>query len=135
MTKESLAPSTVATPGGAYTHAIAVDQPARLLFIAGQVPVDRDGQLVGKGDVAAQAKQVYANITNLVQAAGGTIADVVQFRAYLTSPDLLPAFVAARNEVFAEAFPDKSYPTSTLLIVTGLANPDRLVEVEGVAAI
>ena len=135
MTKKPLAPSTVAPPGGSYTHAIAVDQPGQLLFIAGQVPVDRDGQLVGKGDVAAQAKQVYANIANLVQAAGGTMADVVQFRAYLISRDLFPALVAARNEVFAEAFPDKNYPTSTLVIVTGLANPDWLVEVEAVAAL
>ena len=135
MKRKILTPSTVATPGGPYSHAIAVDEPARLLFTAGQVALGADGQLVGKGDVAAQAKQVYDNIANLVQAAGGTMADIVQFRAYLTSRDLLSAFVAARNEVFAEAFPDKNYPTSTLVIVTGLANPDWLIEVEAVAAI
>jgi len=125
----------VAAPAGPYSHSILLGGSERLLLLAGQVAIGADGELVGKGDVAAQARQVYANIASLIEAAGGTMADVVQFRAYLTSRDLLPAFIAARHQVFADFFPDKVYPTSTLVIVDGLANPDFLVEVEAAAAL
>lgn len=112
-----------------------MNKPDRLVFISGQVAVNTDGQLVGKDDVAAQCVQVFENIAQLVHAGGGTMADVVQFRTYLTDRAHLPDFLAARTAVFRDLFRTGYYPTNTLLIVAGLVNADYLLEVEATAAI
>ncbi len=86
-------------------------------------------------DLRAQFVQVYENLRSLVAHAGGTLADVVQLRTYLTSRELLPAFVAIRNDLYPTLFPNREYPTNTLLIVGGLVDPALLLEVEAVAVI
>ena len=91
--------------------------------------------VVGKHDLRAQFVQVYNNLRSLAATAGGTLEDIVQLRTYLTSPDLLPAFFAIRNELYPTLFPRGVYPTNTLLIVGGLADPDLLLEVEALAVL
>jgi 2-iminobutanoate/2-iminopropanoate deaminase len=100
------------------------------LWIAGQVAL-RDGQLVGEGDIALQARTVFENLELVVTAAGGSLDDLVETTTYMTDRSYSAAINAARAKVLRG--PVK--PTSTLLVVAGLARPEFLVEVSAVAVL
>lgn len=102
----------------------------RLLYISGQVAWDETGDIVGKGDVRAQARQTFANLRGVVQAAGGDLANLMKITTYITKIEDFPAVAQARSEVFSGEL-----PASTLIVVKGLFHPDFLIEVEGVAAV
>ncbi len=102
----------------------------RLIYISGQVARDADGNIVGQGDMGVQARQVYENLRQVLQAAGGDVQDLMKVTTYITSLDLYPAVVEARSQVFAGEL-----PASTLIVVMSLAHPDYLIEVEGMATI
>lgn len=102
-----------------------------IVWISGQVSQDKDGKVVHKGDFAGQARQALANLKAMVEAAGGTIQDIVKVNTYLT--DLRYREELAR--IRAEFFPDGKLPVSTLVGVAGLADPDMLVEIEAVAVL
>lgn len=137
LIKRAANPPAVAQNKGLFTHLIEVDQATitKTVFISGQVAWNAAGKVVGPGDLRAQFAQVYENLRSLVGDAGGTLEDIVQLRTYLTSRELLPAFFTIRNELYPSLFPNAQYPTNTLLIVGGLADPDLLLEVEAVAII
>ena len=120
-------------PIGAYSHAVRVSG-GELLFIAGQVSVE-NGVIVGEGDVAAQTRQVFANLGKVLDGAGATFADVVEFTTYLVGSESFEPFAQARTEIFPELFPDGVYPANTLLIISGLARPELLVEIKAVAVV
>src|SRR5439155_21916152 len=100
------------------------------LYISGQVAQDRDGNLVGKGDIAAQAAQVYANLTAVVEAAGGTLQDIVKLNTYTTSLAYRPAIAEARTKYW-----QSDWPASTFVVISSLASPDFLVEIEAIAVL
>ena len=127
MQKRVILTDKVAPPLGAYSHAIRVGD---LLFIAGQVAVDRNGNLVGKGDSAAQTRQAMENIQALLEAAGATFENVVKMNIYVLNMADREAMGKARLP-----FLKQPYPTSTLVEVRQLASPDYLVEIEAVAAL
>lgn len=120
-------PTTVAKEVGAYTHAIEVPPNARWLYISGQVGLAPDGSL-GK-TAGEQADWVFRNIAAILADAGMTMQDVVKMTTFVTDAAHLPEVRAARERHRAGA-----KPTSTLVIVKGLAAPEYLVEVEAVAA-
>lgn len=119
----------VAAPAGHYSHGI-VASPGRTLYVAGQVALDENGQLVGKGDIEAQTRQVLTNLERVVTSAGGSMADVVKASVYLTSLEYRAPVGAIRKEFF----PDPP-PANTLLVVSSLADPDFLVEIDAVVAL
>lgn len=127
-------PTTVTNPLGAYSHSVMVT-PGRLLFIAGQVAVDRDGNPVGVGDVQAQTRQVFDNLSNILSGAGASFSNVVEFTTYLVGRESVQPFVEARTEIFPTIYPDKDYPPNTLLIISGLVREEFLVEIKAVAAL
>ncbi len=100
-----------------------------LLFLGGAVAHDAQGTLVGRGDIRAQTRQALENFKALVEAAGGTLRDVTKTTVYLT--DL--ANYAGMNAVYATYFPTDPPARATLRV--DLANPDFLVEIEGIAII
>jgi reactive intermediate/imine deaminase len=100
------------------------------VYIAGQVSVGADGNVVGKGDPEAQVRQVWRNIEAAVKAAGGTLQNVVKTTTYVTDIQYAAAVRKVREELF-QANP----PTSTLLVVAGLASPDYVVEIEAIAVV
>jgi enamine deaminase RidA (YjgF/YER057c/UK114 family) len=102
----------------------------QLVYISGQVAWDTNGNVVGKGDVGAQARQVFRNLRQVLQAAGGDLNDLMKITTYITNIEDFPAVAQARSETF-----QGELPASTLIVVKGLFNPDFLIEVEGVAAI
>jgi reactive intermediate/imine deaminase len=128
MAKQIVNPTTMPAPVG-YSHAIK--KSGTPVFLAGQVALDRQGKLVGEGDVAAQVEQVFANLRTVVEACGGTMDDVVKITIYVTDPSYRPAVAAARQRHFKEG----QYPASTYLVVAALALPQLLVEIEAVAMI
>jgi 2-iminobutanoate/2-iminopropanoate deaminase len=102
-----------------------------IVWISGQVSQDKNGKMVHKGDFAGQARQALSNLKAMVEAAGGTINDIIKANTYLT--DLRYREELAR--VRAEFFPDGKLPASTLVGVAGLADPDMLVEIEAIAVL
>jgi reactive intermediate/imine deaminase len=113
-----------------YSHAVVVES-GRLVFVAGQVAYDAQRHVVGKGDMAAQTRQVFENLKAVLADAGSDLAHVVRLNAYLTDMSQLDAHRAARNEYIDAANP----PASTLVGVARLVDPDLLLEVEAVAVV
>ena len=99
-----------------------------LLFISGLVGVDRHGALVGGEDVAAQARQVFANMRAVLDEAGCRFEDVVKVTVYLTDVDDRPKINPVRQEVFGDA-----RPASTLVEVSSLFSAEAMTDVEAVA--
>lgn len=126
-------PAGLAKPPATYSH-IAQAKTQQVVFIAGQVPTDAAGNVVGKGDIEAQSAQVYANIRTALRAAGADWNNVVQFTSFLTRAEDAAAFRAWRTREFPKMFPGGS-PPNTLLIISRLADPDYLLEVQTVAAL
>jgi reactive intermediate/imine deaminase len=98
------------------------------LVIAGQAALDERGEIVGRGDPAAQWRRCLTNIRTLVEEAGGSMADVVQTGIYVTDMRYHLAHSEIRREFFAEP-----YPTATVVGVTALAHEDWLIEIEALA--
>nr|WP_198950579.1 RidA family protein [Kineosporia sp. A_224] len=122
------APDGVA-PGRGYTQ--VVTGRGRLVAVSGQIAQDADGALVGEGDVAAQARQVFANLGSCLRAAGATFADVVKLTVFVLDAASLPAVRAARDEVVDTARP----PASSAVVVAGLFAPSYLLEIEALAVV
>ncbi len=134
MNLEILEPHGVARPQGLYNHAISVSS-GRLLFIAGQVPIDENNQLVGSGDFNAQMDQVFKNLGYILESADASFDSVVKFTTYLTRSLDLSAFYEKRAEIFADIYRDGRYPTNTLVVIDQLVREEWLVEIEAVAAL
>ena len=98
------------------------------LYIAGQVAWDAKGEIVGKGDVLAQARRCFHGIKALVETAGGTMDDVVKVNTYLTNIGDAAAIRPARLEYFRPP-----YPAWTTVAVSALVQPELLIEVEAIA--
>jgi enamine deaminase RidA (YjgF/YER057c/UK114 family) len=126
-------PAGLAKPPATYSH-IAQAKTQQVVFIAGQVPTDAAGNVVGKGDIEAQSAQVYANIHTALRAVGADWANVAQFTSFLTRAEDSAAFRTWRNREFPKMFPGGS-PPNTLLIISRLADPDYLLEVQTIAAL
>ena len=103
----------------------------RLLVVSGQVAQDEHGGLVGPGDAAAQARQVFENLRRCLAEAGVGFGDVVKFGFFVLDVAYLPAVRAARDAVIDTANP----PASTLVQVAGLFAPGYLIEVEAWALV
>jgi 2-iminobutanoate/2-iminopropanoate deaminase len=125
--REEIRVSGLSEPISHYTDAVRA---GNLLFVSGVVPVDDDGGLVGGDDVVAQARQVFANMGRVLDAAGAGFADVVKVTLYLTDVADRPAINPVRQEVFGA-----SRPASTLVEITRLAIPGAKIEVEAVAVL
>jgi reactive intermediate/imine deaminase len=126
---EIIQPSTVhPTAAYAYSHAVRVGD---LVFVAGQVAQDAAGEIVGVGDVRAQTEQVFENLRLVLEAAGSGLDRVAKVTVFTTSLEYRPIIHEVRSRIFGEA---GHLPASTLAVVTSLANPDWLVEIEAVAA-
>ena len=124
-------PASLAKPTG-YSH-VAIVTAGRQVHVAGQVALGADGQIVGKGDLAAQAEQVYGNVTRALEAAGAKLSDVFKVVTYVV--DLSPDKAAAIRVVRLRHLGDGPYPASTMVGVTSLVHPDLHIEVEVIAAL
>jgi enamine deaminase RidA (YjgF/YER057c/UK114 family) len=130
--KEFSSPKTLIPPAG-YSHIAKVNR-GTIVYLAGQVASDASGKLVGEGNFEAQAEQVFRNLRIAVEAAGGTMADIVKLNIYLVAEvdqAEVPKLRAIRNRYVNTERP----PASTLVVVSRLAQPGWLIEIEAVAAL
>ena len=132
MTRKSVGtnPATVAPPMKPhYSNSIRTES-GPLLFVAGQVALDADGKLVGEGDIHAQATQVLENIRSIVEANGGTMADIAQVTVYVRDIEAFNSISDIRESYFP-----CSGPASAIIEVSALAWPEFLIEIAAVAAL
>ena len=116
----------------AFSQGIIVPAGARMLVIGGQNAVDADGQIVGKGDIAAQTAKAVDNLITVLEAAGGRLEDLVRVGLYIKGEgDITPGFV----EWMKRAGQLRNPPTVSSVRVLGLANPDFLIEIEALAVL
>lgn len=127
-------PDGVSAPAGQYSH-VALADPGRFAFVSGQVSFDVEGALVGVKDPGAQFRQAFANLVAILDGIGAGPGDVVELKTYVVGTESLASYLAARQEVFAQHYPDGKHPPSTLLIVSGLAQPELIVEVSAIARV
>ena len=133
ITRKNIQPEALAAParGGhtLYSHVVTVEG-RRMIFVAGQLARDKNGNCVGKGDMRAQIEQVGQNIKDALEAAGATLADVVKTTTYVTDMDEYFKHQDVRMKFFGEAL-----PTSTTVQVSRLSRPEFMVEIEAFAIV
>jgi enamine deaminase RidA (YjgF/YER057c/UK114 family) len=116
----------------AWTNVVTVSGRAKTIYIGGQNAVDPSGQIVGKGDIAAQTEQVFRNLETALAAAGARLEHVIKWNLFvLAGQPLQPGF-----EVFQRVWGQRANPPIiTAAIVAGLAHPDFLLEMDAVAVV
>jgi len=115
-----------------YSDAVVVHG-GKTIYISGQVPVNAQGLVVGKGDLSAQTIQVFENIKKLLEQSGATYEHVVKVNTYIVN--CKPADVAIVRELRKAYFSQKTPPASTMVGVSSLVDPEYLIEIEVVAVI
>ncbi|HEY6394378.1 MAG TPA: RidA family protein [Candidatus Binataceae bacterium] len=132
MEKKFVNPGALMTPRG-YTHVVSVEAPGKILFISGQVAIDKEGNIVGKGDLKAQVKQAAENLKAALAGAGASPSDIVKTNTYIVN--YKQSDYAAMREVRSTLFDSENLPASTLIGVTSLAVDGLLVEMEAIAIV
>jgi 2-iminobutanoate/2-iminopropanoate deaminase len=123
----ALLPKSIMPPFARYSHGIAVPEGHRLVFTSGQLGISAEGAV--PADCEGQADLCFANIAAILAEDGMTLADTVRINAWVTGREHLPGYMKSRDRQFPG-----TPPASTLMIVTGFARPEFLVEIEVVAA-
>ena len=129
MAKTTMNPEGLPVPRGSYSL-VNIAQPGRMVFIAGQTSSDPQGNVVGVGDPRAQTRYILGKIQQAVEAAGGTINDVVAMSIFTTDVRYHRDINETRREVLGSNF-----PTSTMVQVVALARPELLLEINATAVI
>jgi enamine deaminase RidA (YjgF/YER057c/UK114 family) len=113
-----------------YSHVVSIEQASRLVFISGQVARNKNGDIVGIGDMRAQLRQTLENLKAALEAAGASLDDLVRTNTYVTDIEEYFKHVDVRMEYYRHAM-----PTSTTVEVRRLAQPELTVEIDAIAAL
>lgn len=116
----------------AFTQVVVTGGNVKTVYIGGQDAVDAAGNIVGKGDIAAQAEQVLMNLGAALAAAGATLAQIIKWNIYVVAGQPIYPGLAVFQRVWGNR---PNPPAITVLFVTALANPDFLVEMDAVAVV
>lgn len=127
MRRTAYQPADVFVPAGkSYSHSVIVEA-GRTLYVAGQTSRDREGNIVCRGDAAGQTRQALENMKKIVEGAGGRMEDVAKTTVFITDIEHRDAVGRVRKEFFKG-----EPPANTLLVISGLADPAFLVEIEAI---
>ena len=129
MTRTVIQPESLKDPRPRYSQGIRTEG-GSLLFIAGQTAVDKDGNVVGKGDIEKQAEKVFENVGAVLRSAGGSFDNLVMTTTVLTDIEYREAYNKVRLKYYG-----RNQPTSTLVVVKALGGEDFLIEIDGIAVI
>jgi 2-iminobutanoate/2-iminopropanoate deaminase len=128
MPREVIQPEGVLDPRPRFAQVTKI---GNQVYVAGQTPMDADGNVVGKGDIEAQTRQVFHNLEKCLKSAGATFDQVVKLGCYSTDLDAhLPTIAKIRQEYFP-----KEPVASTTVQISRLVHPDWLVEIEVIAVL
>jgi len=126
-------PEGLAKPTAGYSQVAEVSE-GKIVYIAGQVSMDKSGNLVGKDDFRAQVQQVFENLKSAVEAAGGDFKNVVKLNYYCAG-SVPPEQIVAVREIRDKYVNTANPPTSTFVFVQRLVRPEWLIEVDAVAVV
>lgn len=131
MNKNVISPDTVWDPGAQLlSQCVAVEQASTTLYLSGQTAITADGQFAGIGDVDAQIRLAFENIRLIVDAAGGTLDNVVKLTVYFVDLRNLDTYTGILGELFPE-----TRPAQTVVEISRLAMPELLIEIDAVAVL
>jgi len=128
MGKKRIETDSVAKTKKPYSQGVVVTS-GTLVFTSGVISRDRDGQVVGKGDIREQTRQCLRNITGIIEGGGGSLNDLVKMTVFIT--DL--ADYVGMNEIRREMLDGIDFASSTVKVA--LNDPDALIEIEAVASV
>ncbi|GHA32359.1 enamine deaminase RidA [Devosia pacifica] len=123
----SLNPATIHPPFAPYSHGMTVPEGQQLVFCSGQLGITADGTV--PPTCGEQTKVCFDNVAAILAEAGMDLSNAIRINAYVSGREHLSEYMAVRNRLFAEP-----YPASTLMIVSGFARPEFVVEIEVIAA-
>ncbi|WP_409467164.1 RidA family protein [Amycolatopsis sp. GA6-003] len=127
-------PETVGAPVGFYSHVARVEADHDLVVVSGQIGALPDGTLAGP-DAETQTREVLANLERVLAAAGARPEHLVKVFSMVAGTEHLAGFRAAVGETFARWFPSPDWPTQSMVVVSALARPEIVVEIEATAAV
>jgi len=131
MEKEFINPKGISTPTG-FTHVVKTTGFGSIIFVAGQVARNSEGNVVGKGDIEKQMRQVFTNLKTALASVGATFKNVIKMNTYMVDiAGGIDAYKRVRSNFLGDAKP----PASTLVEIKRLASTDFMVEIEAIAAI
>jgi 2-iminobutanoate/2-iminopropanoate deaminase len=133
MNRQYVNPKELGAAPRAYSHAVSIAAPAKLVYVSGQISLGADGEVIGKGDMRRQCEQVFENVATVLRASGAGWGDVVKMNAYMVG--MSDQHVATFREVRSRYLKSGPPPASTFVGVARLVNAELLLEVEGVAAL
>jgi reactive intermediate/imine deaminase len=128
--KQQITTDKLAIPNGHFSQATTIEASGKLVFISGMTARRRDGSIAGIGDIEAQTRQVCENVKAAVEAAGGTLDDVVRVDVYVRNMEHFPIIHKVRREYFNEPV-----PASTMVEVSKMTSPDYLIEITAIAVL
>ena len=126
-----MTPRQVIRPDWPWADRLGISQAVRsgnTVYVSGQTALDRRGEIVGRGSMLEQARQAFRNIREVLEAAGGSMEDIVMLTAYLTDFNEFEGYAEARREVFPEI-----RCAVTGVEVSRLIDPDLMIEIEAIA--
>lgn len=126
-----LNPKSAPKPG-MYSHVAIAETGGRIAYVAGQTSVDMAGNPVSPTDFGGQIPVVFGHLGRIFEELGCDYSDVLQYTSYLVGTDKREAWQKGRSELFKTIYPGGKYPPNTLLIVSGLAKPEYLLEISAI---
>jgi 2-iminobutanoate/2-iminopropanoate deaminase len=130
MPKQEIVSKNLAEPNGHFAQAVVAEATGRLLFISGMTARNTEGGITGLGDISAQTRQVCENVRAAVEAAGGTLDDIVRVDVYVTDMRHFDAIHAVRREFFTGP-----PPASTMVEISKFSRPGYEIEMNAIAVL
>lgn len=130
MAKQRVVSPELHAPLGHFSHATAIEATGRLVFLSGMTALNRDGGVTGVGDITAQTHQVCQNLKAAVEAAGGSLDDIVRVDVFVRNIEDFAAIHAVRRQYFTGV-----PPASTMVEVSKFVNKDYLIEINAIAVV
>ena len=130
VTKNFLNPETLSPPKY-FSQVVEVQEAKRLIYVSGQVSVDKEGNVVGVGDIKKQAEQAFSNLREALRSVNAELSDLVRLTVYLTNMEDLPQVREVRRRYTDEKRP----PASTVVEIKRLGRIECMIEVEATAAV
>jgi len=128
--KEQISSDKLAVPNGHFSHATTIEAKGKMVFISGMTARTKDGTVAGIGNVEVQTRQVCDNLQAAVEAAGGTLDDIVRVDVYVRNIEHFPIIHKVRREYFKEPV-----PASTMVEVSKMVSADYLIEISAIAVL
>jgi reactive intermediate/imine deaminase len=128
--KQQVTTDKLRQPNGHFSQATTIEARGKLVFISGMTARTPDGTIAGLGDITVQTKQVCENVKAAVEAAGGTLDDVVRVDVYVRNMEHFDKIHAVRREYFKPPL-----PASTMVEVCKFTSPDYLIEINAIAVL